>query len=40
MSSAKKLNLLSLPEIEIDLPLAEIYESVEFSAEPEEDEAG
>ncbi|HUY36411.1 MAG TPA: Uma2 family endonuclease [Pirellulales bacterium] len=32
--------VLSLPEIEIDLPLAEIYESVEFSAEPEEDEAG
>jgi Uma2 family endonuclease len=32
--------VLPLPEIEIDLPLAEIYESVEFSAEPEEDEAG
>jgi hypothetical protein len=29
-----------LPEIEIDLPLAEIYEAVEFCAEPaEEDEA-
>jgi len=31
--------VLPLPEIEIDLPLAEIYEAVEFSAEPEEDEA-
>ena len=31
--------VLPLPEIEIDLPLAEIYEAVEFSVEPEEDEA-
>lgn len=31
--------VLPLPEIEIDLPLAEIYEAVAFSAEPEEDEA-
>jgi Uma2 family endonuclease len=31
--------VLPLPEIEIDIPLEEIYESVEFSAEPEEDEA-
>ena len=30
--------VLPLPEIEIDLPLAEIYETVEFSAQPEEDE--
>jgi Uma2 family endonuclease len=30
--------LLPLPEIEIDLPLAEIYEGVEFIPEPEEDE--
>lgn len=33
-------SVLPIPEIEIDLPLAEIYESVEFSAEPEEDEVG
>jgi Uma2 family endonuclease len=31
--------VLPLPEIEIDLPMAEIYEAAEFSAEPEEDEA-
>lgn len=31
--------VLPIPEIEIDLPLAEVYEAVEFSAEPEEDEA-
>jgi Uma2 family endonuclease len=31
--------VLPLPEIEIDLPLAEIYEAVEFSAEPAEEEA-
>lgn len=31
--------VLPLPEIELDLPLAEVYEAVEFSAEPEEDEA-
>lgn len=31
--------VLPLPEIEIELPLAEIYEAVEFSAEPDEDEA-
>jgi hypothetical protein len=31
--------VLPLQEIEIDLPLAEIYEAVEFSAKPEEDEA-
>lgn len=30
--------VLPLPEIEIDLPLAEIYEAVKFSPEPEEDE--
>lgn len=29
---------LPLPEIGVDLPLAEIYEEVEFSSEPEEDE--
>ena len=33
-------SILPIPEIEIDLPLAEIYESVEFSAEPDEDEVG
>ena len=27
-----------LPEIAIDLPLAEIYDAVEFTAEPEDDE--
>lgn len=32
--------VLPLPEIEMDLPLAEIYEAVEFIAEPQEDEAG
>lgn len=31
--------VLPLPEIDIELPLAEVYEAVEFSAEPEEDEA-
>ncbi|HET6881179.1 MAG TPA: Uma2 family endonuclease [Pirellulales bacterium] len=31
--------VLPLPEIEIDLPLAEIYEAVEFRAEPEDEEA-
>ena len=31
--------VLPLPEIETELPLSEIYESVEFTAEPEEDEA-
>lgn len=31
--------VLPLPEIGIDLPLAEIYEAVEFSAESDEDEA-
>lgn len=30
--------VLPLPEIEIDLPLAEIYEAVEFTPEPGEDE--
>jgi Uma2 family endonuclease len=30
--------VLPLPEIGIDLPLAEIYETVEFTPEPEEDE--
>lgn len=30
--------VLPLPEIETELPLAEIYESVEFAAEPDEDE--
>lgn len=30
--------VLPLPEVDIDLPLAEIYEGVEFRAEPEEDE--
>jgi Uma2 family endonuclease len=32
--------VLPLGEIGIDLPLAEIYEAVEFAPEPEEDEAG
>jgi Uma2 family endonuclease len=32
--------VLSLGEIGIDLPLAEIYETVEFAPESEEDEAG
>lgn len=31
--------VLPLPEIGIDLPLAEIYEAVEFSAESDDDEA-
>lgn len=31
--------ILPLPEIGIDLPLAEIYETVEFAPEPEQDEA-
>lgn len=31
--------VLPLGEIGIDLPLAEIYETVEFAPEPEEDEA-
>ena len=31
--------VLPLPEIDIDLPLAEIYEAVEFRPEQEEDEA-
>jgi Uma2 family endonuclease len=31
---------ISLPDIGLDLPLAEIYEMVEFAAELEEDEAG
>ncbi len=30
--------VVPLPEIEIDLPLAEVYDGVEFTAEPEEDE--
>lgn len=30
--------VLALPEVEIDLPLAEIYEAVEFTPEPEEGE--
>ncbi len=30
--------VLPLPEIEIDLPLAEVYDGVEFTPEPEEDE--
>ena len=32
--------VLPLGEIGIDLPLAEIYETVQFSPEPAEDEAG
>jgi Uma2 family endonuclease len=32
--------VLPLGEIGIDVPLAEIYETVEFAPEPEEDEAG
>lgn len=32
--------VLPLPEIEVNLPLAEIYDAVEFSAEPEENEEG
>src|SRR5207237_2388720 len=32
--------VLPLGEIGIDLPLAEIYETVEFAPEPEVDEAG
>jgi hypothetical protein len=31
--------VLPLHEIGIDLPLAEIYETVEFTPEPKEDEA-
>ena len=31
--------VVPLPEIEIDLPLAEIYDGVEFTAEADEDEA-
>jgi Uma2 family endonuclease len=31
--------VVSLPEIEIDLPLAEVYDGVEFTPEPDEDEA-
>jgi Uma2 family endonuclease len=30
--------IIALPEIEIELPLAEIYERIEFAPEPEEDE--
>jgi Uma2 family endonuclease len=32
--------ILPLGEIGIDLPLAEIFEGVEFTREPEDDEAG
>lgn len=32
--------VLPLPEIAVNLPLAEIYDAVEFSAEPEENEEG
>jgi Uma2 family endonuclease len=31
--------VLPLPEIDINLPLAEIYDAVDFTAEPEDDEA-
>ncbi|OYV96338.1 MAG: hypothetical protein B7Z73_00865, partial [Planctomycetia bacterium 21-64-5] len=31
--------VLPLPEIAIDLPLAEIYEAVEFRGEPEDDDS-
>ena len=30
--------VISLPEIESDLPLAEIYDAVEFSPEPVDDD--
>jgi hypothetical protein len=30
--------VLPLPEVEIDLPLAEIYEGVQFTPEPEEED--
>lgn len=32
--------VISLPEIETDLPLAEIYDGVEFSSEPVDDDMG
>lgn len=32
--------VVPLPEIKVDLPLAEVYEAVEMSAEPAEDAAG
>jgi hypothetical protein len=43
MSTARKLKLVSvedyLAEVDIDLPLAEIYEAVQFAPEPDEDTA-